>query len=292
MGARAKTQAQRTRDDRDILDSLLEACVAMRQAELETTPPGGKFTSIRAICKIVQTKYELESGNKLAKDLSKSTVDRLLKGGTRKSDSNADRGWLLAEEEVIVADFCLQCANRGFPLSHRRLKEHVDMICRARLGNQFPETGVGKQWTDRFITRHSDALKTFWTHPLDDKRGRAVNPTNNTAWFDLLEEVLAGRKDYELDSADFEGATDFVPIRPENIYGTDETGFYESTSVKHKVIGPKKRKTQHQQGGGGRENTTVIVTICADGTSVKPVVIFKGKYFQVNWNQENPTEAS
>ncbi|KAJ7233165.1 hypothetical protein C8J57DRAFT_1315357 [Mycena rebaudengoi] len=132
MGARAKTQAQRTRDDRDILDSLLEACVAMRQAELETTPPGGKFTSIRAI-----------------KDLSKSTVDRLLKGGTRKSDSNADRGWLLAEEEVIVADFCLQCANRGFPLSHRRLKEHVDMICRARLGDQFPETARRQTWTRR-----------------------------------------------------------------------------------------------------------------------------------------------
>lgn len=49
---------------------------------------------------------------------------------------------------------------------------------------------------------------------------------------------------------------------------------------------------QKKQGDGGRENTTVMVTICADGTSLKPLVIFKGKNYQVDWVQENPTEAS
>ena len=40
------------------------------------------------------------------------------------------------------------------------------------------------------------------------------------------------------------------------------------------------------------ENITVIVTICADGTSLPPAVLFKGQAFQVKWAQDNPTKAS
>ncbi|CAK5275006.1 unnamed protein product [Mycena citricolor] len=64
------------------------------------------------------------------------------------------------------------------------------------------------------------------------------------------------------------------------------------TEVKTRVVGTAGEKTQHLQSDGGRENTTVVVTICADGTSLRPVVIFKGKKFDLDWNQENPTEAS
>ncbi|THU92506.1 DDE-domain-containing protein, partial [Dendrothele bispora CBS 962.96] len=67
----------------------------------------------------------------------------------------------------------------------------------------------------------------------------------------------------------------FTPIDPENIYGTDESGFSEDEGVKIRVIGSRSKKLQHKQGGGNRENTTVIVTICADGTAPRPTVIFK-----------------
>jgi hypothetical protein len=133
----------------------------------------------------------------------------------------------------------------------------------------------------------------YWSHPLDNKRGRAVNPTTNAAWFDLLEDVLAGRYDHEFGGATGEGDdTGYEPIRPENIYGTDESGFMASSATRERVIGGVGKRTQHQQADGGRENTTVIVTICADGTCLKPAVIFKGKAFNVKWDQENPTNAS
>jgi hypothetical protein len=132
---------------------------------------------------------------------------------------------------------------------------------------------------------------------MDNKRGRAVNPHTNKAYFNLVEEVLAGKRDYEFDQAlnDDSGAPpDFVPvpIRPENIYATDESGFFPAGGVRKRVIGPRGAQTQHQQSDGGRENTTVIVTICAVGTSLSPVVIFKGKGYQVKWLQDNPLEAS
>jgi hypothetical protein len=72
----------------------------------------------------------------------------------------------------------------------------------------------------------------------------------------------------------------------------DESGFPASTATKRRVIGGAGKKTQHQVGDGGRENTTVILTICADGTALKPSVIFKGQAYNVRWDQENPTNAS
>ncbi|KAJ7801277.1 hypothetical protein B0H14DRAFT_2464922, partial [Mycena olivaceomarginata] len=40
----------------------------------------------------------------------------------------------------------------------------------------------------------------YWSHNLDNKCGRAVNPATNKAWYDLLEDVRAGRRDDEFDS--------------------------------------------------------------------------------------------
>ncbi|KAF9224005.1 hypothetical protein BS17DRAFT_658570, partial [Gyrodon lividus] len=65
--------------------------------------------------------------------------------------------WLTPEEEDIVA-YLLDLAARGFPLTHKTLKLHVDTLLRARLGEAFPETGVGHNWTDRFTTRHADHI--------------------------------------------------------------------------------------------------------------------------------------
>ncbi|KAG2047938.1 hypothetical protein BDR06DRAFT_830602, partial [Suillus hirtellus] len=59
----------------------------------------------------------------------------------------------------------------GFPLSHKCLKEHVDEICQARLGDAFPQSGVGKNWTQRFVEKHSDHLRAYRAHSLDTARG-------------------------------------------------------------------------------------------------------------------------
>ncbi|KDQ23014.1 hypothetical protein PLEOSDRAFT_1022730, partial [Pleurotus ostreatus PC15] len=83
-----------------------------------------------------------------------------------------------------------------------------------------------------------------------------------------------------------------IPILPENIYAADESGFFPAGGPRMRVIGPRGKKTQHLQGDGNRENTTVIVTICGDGTALRPAVIFKGQAYQVRWNQDNPTNAS
>jgi len=106
-------------------------------------------------------------------------------------------------------------ADRGFPLSHRWLKEHVDILCHSRLGDAFPEKGVGINWTYRFAMKHCDHLKLSDSCPLEDKCGCTVNPHTNKAWFDLLEETI---RKYD--------------IQPEDTYGTDEVGISDCRGFK------------------------------------------------------------
>jgi hypothetical protein len=207
--------------------------------------------------------------------LSFSTLTRLAAGGKTKAESNAEKCWLPDVEVEIVIAFIGEIGNRGFPLSHGRLKEHVDSICKARLGDLFPVSGVGKNWTDRFVEKHSEAIKMSWSQPLETKRGRAVNPFTKKAFYELLGDTV---KKYD--------------ITEDRTWGVDEIGIQGSMGMPERVMGAHKLGPQYQQRDGDRENITILETICADGTSIPPAVIFKGSAYQVKWAQDNPANAS
>lgn len=179
------------------------------------------------------------------------------------------------EEAEVVIENTLELAARGFPLSPRRLREHANEILKARLGEDFPEGGVGVQWPYRFVEKHDDRLRMCWSRSLHTNRGRAVNPTTNEGYFDLLSSTIA-RHD----------------IVQECTWATDETGIQPESGEKERVIGKAGEKNQYQQRGGSKENITVIVTICADGDTIAPAVVFKGKGYSTSWKQDNPLNAS
>ena len=165
-------------------------------------------------------------------------------------------------------------------MTHRLLKECIDEICRVRLGDEFPKDGVGKQWTDHFIEKHFDHLGAFYTHSLEGKQVRAVNPQTNSAWSKLLGEVL---------STGDNGSS----IVKKCTWGVDKCGFQpEIGSAQQKAIGGKGKKIHYQQKNGGRENTTIIVPICTDGMIILPSVIIKTKAYQVRWMDDKPAHAS
>ncbi|KAF9225130.1 hypothetical protein BS17DRAFT_807511 [Gyrodon lividus] len=163
----------------------------------------------------------------------------------------------------------------GFPLTHKTLKLHIDTLLHARLGEAFPETGVGHNWTDRFTTCHADRIAQYWSSPLDTACGQAVNPHTHKAWCNLLKEMLEREK-----------------IEEDCLWAADETGFQPGGRTRQCVFGPAKKKIQHQQHNGNRENITVMVTICADGEDIAPTVIYKGQAFSTNWHQDNELQAS
>ncbi|THU88830.1 hypothetical protein K435DRAFT_604063, partial [Dendrothele bispora CBS 962.96] len=108
------------------------------------------------VCAEVEAEYTRKT-NKVV-SLNHVTVWNLVHGGQLQANYNAEKSWLTQEETEEVIDYVLELASWGHPLDHRRLKEHADELCRARLGSAFPESGVGKRWTYRFVAKHSDRL--------------------------------------------------------------------------------------------------------------------------------------
>ena len=249
----------------------MQAAVEDYQEQLARQSMGIKdYMGARSVAMKWMERCRKETGHEIR--INHQTIINRAKNKTS-ARTNAARSWLTPEEAELVIAFIVEVGHRGFPLSHRRLKEHVDEILRARLGPEFP--GVGKRWTNRFIEKWSKRIRTAWSTPLEQKRGRAVNPTTNEAWFDLLERTK-----------------EEFGIVEETTWGTDEFGCNGATGQKERVIGAAGAKLHYQQVGGSRENITVIVTICADGTSIPPAVIFKGNAHQVSWKQNNPINAS
>jgi hypothetical protein len=83
-------------------------------------------------------------------------------------------------------------------------------------------------------------------------------------------------------------------IKSWRMYGMDEIGCMFGYAPCRHVVGPPGQKIQHDQADSNWEMVTVVNTICADGTYLKPIVIYKGKNFLIWWwtDQENPIEVS
>ena len=269
----AKSQALKTQILRKEADDLKAHAVGLYAAEdRRTLEPGQKKKSLRQICKDASDAHFEATGRRIP--LAHNTLARHVNGGVTLTLSNRDKSWLTANEEESVVNFAIEVAQRGFPLSPRRLKDHCEAILRHRLGCKFPETGLGRDWGNRFITKYHNRLGMYWSSALDSSHGRAVNPITKEGYFRMLKEV---REKHD--------------IPDELVYGADETGIQSGIGVTERVIGPAGAKIQHQQQSGTRENITVLPTICADGTSLAPTVIYKGEAFQTKWLQENPLDA-
>ena len=272
MPGRAKSDTKKAQLLRKAHDDLMAQAVAAYCTELKK-PLGLKQRGARTICKDFESLNRQATGTDIK--LSYSTLMRLAAGGKTKAQSNAEKSWLSdAEVEVVIA-YIGEIGNRGFPQSHKRLKEHVNAICRARLGELFPIGGVGINWTDCFVEKHSEAIKMSWSQPLETKRGRAVNPFTKEAFYELLGDTV---RKYD--------------ITEDRTWGVDEIGIQGSMGMPERVMVAQKLGPQYQQRDGDRENITVLETICADGTTIPPAVIYKGAAYQVKWAQDNPANAS
>ena len=267
----AKSDALKAQIARKKRDDLMAQAVTLFHAK-QLDSDTGKPMSMRKLCHLVSDDHYARTHQRIPVD--DSTLARLVKGGITRTESNGRKSWLTKEEGDIVVNFAIETARRSFPLSPKRLREHAEQILTAHLGKKFPKTGLGKNWATRFITKHHDRLGMYWSSAMDSSRGRAVNPITKAEYFRLLKDV-----------------TEEYDIPDELVYGADETGIQTGVGTTERVIGPAGAKMQHQQRSGNRENITVLPTICADGTSVPPTVIYKGEAFQTKWLQDNPLDA-
>ncbi|PPQ83170.1 hypothetical protein CVT24_002378, partial [Panaeolus cyanescens] len=227
---------------------------------------GYKPCGLQKIAERVEQLHYEKTNNRI--HLLFATLGHRVKGGRSRCNTMADRMWLSPAEKQTVVKFILEMAGCSFLLSHRCLREHVNAICRSKYPKEvFPQSGVGQNWTYRFLLCHYDELRFARSSPLETKCGKAVTPEANEAWWKLLKGVL---KEYN--------------IKPHNIYGADKCGIMNRGAERERLFGPwDQQGPVYQSKGGNCDNTTVLVTICADGTYTAPTIIFKGKAVQTSW---------
>lgn len=257
MPRRALSDRQKKMKIRKAVQERLAKAVEAYRAELQKEPNLRK--GLRTIAEFHGVDH-----NTLARTVNnKRSID----------EANASKQKLTVAEEGVLADFILKSADQGFPLAHHAIKFYADAILQRRLGPLYQP--IRQKWIYAFLDQNRHKLQTHWSRSLDMQRAQSLNPEAVKHWFDLLEELVVKAR-----------------IKKENIYGMDESGFPSADQGRSRVIGARGTKVQHKQGGTSRENTTALVTICADGTSLQPTIVFKGKGFKKAWFKDNVLEAS
>ncbi|KIK21790.1 hypothetical protein PISMIDRAFT_78630, partial [Pisolithus microcarpus 441] len=134
---------------------------AVQLCKEEEKKPDTERTSMCAICSKVEEEWRQK---KKYVRVSRDTVRQRLQGGRSSHQFNMEtNAWLTEGEEENLVAFCLDYAAHGFPLNHNSLRLHVNTILHTHLGENFPESGVGLNWTDRFVERHSAQLGCYWS---------------------------------------------------------------------------------------------------------------------------------
>ena len=127
-------------------------------------------------------------------------------------------------------------------------------------------------WVTRFLHRHHDTLLTAWSTPMESVRHKADSSEKYNQYFTLLHQKMAEHE-----------------VLPENTYNMDEKGFMIGVILRAKrcfdrVLYERKQNKQSQH-DGNREWVTVLATICADGSTLPPGIIFPaaGTAVQASW---------
>lgn len=201
---------------------------------------------------------------------SKSTLQRLGKGQLTIAQFNATKKRLTTPMEVVLEEFAIKMATRGFPLTNRLVLEKAYRLLEVQ---GLADTELSQSWLYGFYDRHP-RLARYRPTPLERARATALTETTVNDYFDVSEKLQKIHKPPQ-----------------ENIFGMDETGINMGIAPMEKVVGEVGNRVQYQQTNGERENVTVIKCICADGTVLAPFVIFKGKYRREAWMKENPDQA-
>jgi hypothetical protein len=145
-------------------------------------------------------------------------------------------------------------------------------ILLAARGNQ-PPTTVGENWPSSFINRRPE-LRTRFSRRYDYQRALNEDPKSLRQWFATVQQII-----------------DEKGIQPEDIYNFGETGFAMGLISTQKVVTRAEyygRRSILQS--GNREWVTTIGSICADGYSLPPCIIFKGKVYIASWVDNLPKD--
>ena len=214
------------------------------------------------------SRKEFPNVNQAAKhfNVSPATLGRRLKGGKSITESREPVQIFSISEEKALAGCITRLTASGFPITHNLLRGMAEEIRKRRLRGVNDETiehvvyePIGLQWSQRFIQRHPN-LATAMSRSIELSRITAVTPEIIENWFNVLSQTI-----------------DEFGISWKNTYNCDESGFGLGKGKAMQVVIDTEVKQRYQAEPGRQEWATVMECICADGSSISPLVIFTGE---------------
>lgn len=228
-----------------------------------------------ALAAVRSGKHNANSAASAFKVFRQTLYDRL-NGKLPRNQAHEGEQILSHAEEKELVRWITRLTSTGYPPRHSTLVEMAEEIRKQRvrqinddsiqLTNYEP---IGKQWVPRFLRRHTE-LASIITRKIDAPRVKDTSQEALRKWFDELKRVV-----------------DEFGIKPKNIYNMDESGFAIGEIEATKRIINANIRQQFQAKPGRQEWVTSVECICADGTSISPLIIFRGKSIQPQYLPPN-----
>jgi len=200
-------------------------------------------------------------------NVNRSTLSKRVQGKTGSLAKRAESNQLLSnKQELVLVEHIRRLSEWCLPPTPAMVTLWASILC----GSE-----PGKNWSAGFKARHKDVLDSRYLNAIDLARHKADSEASYRQYFAILRQKM-----------------DQYSIQPQNCYNMDEKGFLVGHLQKVKRIFPKALMQQQRLLGtgqdGSREWITLIATICADGSSLPPALIYKAVSgdLQDSWLQD------
>ena len=188
--------------------------------------------------------------------VNRSTLSRRFYGVTQShAFKSQNQGLLLQAQEKALVLYINKLTDSGIPPTLAMVRNFVKDIA-----SRWPR----RSWSQRFCKRWKEVLESRYLTTYDSLRYKADSAWSYRLYFKMVEQKIKG-----------------YDVQAYNIYNIDEKGFLISFLTKAKRVYTKSAFSQKRLLGalqdGNRKWITCIATICGDGTSLLPSLIYKAK---------------
>jgi hypothetical protein len=204
-------------------------------------------------------------------NVNRSTLSKRFRGKTRSTAQGYQTQQLLTrKQELMLVKQINKLSEWCLPPTPSMVRAWAAALC---------GTAPGKNWAGAFGVRHKDELDCKYLNTIDLERHKADSEHSYRQYFAVLKEKIVQYN-----------------IQPHNCYNMDEKGFLIGHLQKVKRIFPKALMRAQKLLGTGQDGArhwiTLIATICADGSSLPPALIYKAVSgnLQDTWLQDYKPE--
>jgi hypothetical protein len=217
-------------------------------------------------------KYKSYAEASKALNVALSTIYHRVNGRQTRVESHEYEQLLSEEEETELCRWIRELSAASYPPKLYAVREMAEAIRTRRIiGINDPSVtcvsyeAIGEQWVTRFMSRHPE-LESIIAEQIEAVRVHETSQPILEKWFENVQSVI---RDFN--------------IQPSDTYNMDKTGFSIGNIKATRVIVDRTQKIRYQAYPGRQEWVSVIECISMDGSSLPPLIIFKGKTLSSRW---------